>query len=316
MTSTGFPSWLTNDLVDKIRDSALDYVNRTGGDLKGCVFVVWGSRGEPVRMMTAGGEVEVQADPWAQPGRAAMLWRCSTCQNLVTSCEPAKCNACLNPWAGSVDLLSVTQKQLDAVNAKIDQNLERRKRAGIREGLGGALFFGDLQLTEPLRINYTQPVLDGIATLGPTETPDSTEAFFRKQAAALLAELDRHTHVTGAPVYVPSDILKIKYEPVSFLPPARCTCGKREVCSICSGRVEAAALSDPLDVEYDHVKLRTLLAIDESRRTEVQFVYAYRPFTAAQRAAVSAHWSAELRAKVRASAAAEQRRVVVDLEDE
>lgn len=76
---------------------------------------------------------------------------------------------------------------------------------------------------------------------------------------------------------------------------------------------------DPLDVEYDGVKLRTLLRNDEKMRTEVDG-YRNTAWTSAQRAAVSAHWSAQLRAKVQASAKAdaerERNQVVVDMEVE
>lgn len=73
---------------------------------------------------------------------------------------------------------------------------------------------------------------------------------------------------------------------------------------------------DPLDVEYDGVKLRDLLNVQRQHDQG-----GYRPvnrITPAQRAAVSAHWSAQLRAKVTASAAVDKARatsVVVDLED-
>lgn len=77
---------------------------------------------------------------------------------------------------------------------------------------------------------------------------------------------------------------------------------------------------DPLDVEYDHVKLRDLLEVDFAVRTEGHRV-AMMPLwwriqdglTPAQRAAVSAHWSAELRAKVKASREAERHVVRCDL---
>lgn len=71
---------------------------------------------------------------------------------------------------------------------------------------------------------------------------------------------------------------------------------------------------DPLDAEYDGVTLRHLLASDETHRHE-RNEPAYR-LTAVQRAAISAHWSAELRAKVEASKAKERERVVLDLNAE
>lgn len=79
---------------------------------------------------------------------------------------------------------------------------------------------------------------------------------------------------------------------------------------------------DPLDVEYDGAKLRILLERDRRHRNEVPQPPGrdkdtrWLPLTPAQRAAVSAHWSAELRAKVAAAAEAERQRVRVDLEDE
>lgn len=82
---------------------------------------------------------------------------------------------------------------------------------------------------------------------------------------------------------------------------------------------------DPLDVEYDGVKLATLLLVDETLRRDEGYTSRPQPenwrppaMTPAQRAAVSAHWSAQLRVKVAASAAVDKARapsVVVDLED-
>lgn len=73
---------------------------------------------------------------------------------------------------------------------------------------------------------------------------------------------------------------------------------------------------DPLDVEYDGATLRALLNIDDRRRDERN---PFRTLTPAQRAAVSAHWSAELRAKVAAGQAAalqsERHRITCDPRD-
>jgi hypothetical protein len=91
-----------------------------------------------------------------------------------------------------------------------------------------------------------------------------------------------------------------------------------------------------LEVRHDGVTLRDLLAAFEMLQRERHLMqynaagdlvrygspmprwYMCQPggFTPAQRAAVSAHWSAELRAKVAASKDAERRRVVVDLQDD
>ena len=77
--------------------------------------------------------------------------------------------------------------------------------------------------------------------------------------------------------------------------------------------------ADPLDAVIDGVMLRTLLDVDCDNRMDKPHPQAFR-LSPAQRSAVSAHWSAELRAKVAASTAAdrerEARRVLVDLEDE
>jgi len=78
---------------------------------------------------------------------------------------------------------------------------------------------------------------------------------------------------------------------------------------------------DPLDVPYDGVTLRDLLVVDEARRREQDIgVIPWRntdpwTWTAAQHAAISAHHSAQLRAKIAASKQAERNRVVVDLQD-
>lgn len=74
-----------------------------------------------------------------------------------------------------------------------------------------------------------------------------------------------------------------------------------------------------LDDKVDGVMLRELLEVDDDIRREV---IDRRPvwfmitdgFTPAQRAAISAHWSAELRRKVEASADRERCRVLVDVE--
>lgn len=71
---------------------------------------------------------------------------------------------------------------------------------------------------------------------------------------------------------------------------------------------------DPLDVEYDDLSLRYLLRCDELNRRENET----STFSPAQRAAISAHWSAELRAKVAASKERERSAVTyceVDADD-
>lgn len=71
---------------------------------------------------------------------------------------------------------------------------------------------------------------------------------------------------------------------------------------------------DPLDVEYDEIPLRYLLAADEDRRREHPAAAVPRRATPTQRAAISAHWSAELRKKTVAAAAREPS-VLVQLDE-
>lgn len=80
-------------------------------------------------------------------------------------------------------------------------------------------------------------------------------------------------------------------------------------------------LVEPLDVEYDGVSLRDLLEADRARRQEndVGGIIPWRnvrpwTWTPAQRAAVSAHWSAQLRLK--RQAAERDTRVVLDCAEE
>jgi hypothetical protein len=67
--------------------------------------------------------------------------------------------------------------------------------------------------------------------------------------------------------------------------------------------------SDPLDVKYDDVSLRTLLTAARGAARD-QVTPLARSLTTAQRAAVSAHWSAQLRAKLAASEAERKSREV------
>lgn len=67
---------------------------------------------------------------------------------------------------------------------------------------------------------------------------------------------------------------------------------------------------DPLDVECGGISLRQLNHLDQQGR-DIEAMGGRPtcfPFTSAQRAAISAHWSAQLRAKVAASTAAEVQR--------
>jgi hypothetical protein len=92
---------------------------------------------------------------------------------------------------------------------------------------------------------------------------------------------------------------------------------------------------DPLDVKYDGVTLREVATAYEMLQREHHLVQRNArgdivrygesmpawfmrngAFTPVQRAAVAAHWSAELRAKVTASDERDRNQVLVDLQDE
>jgi hypothetical protein len=75
---------------------------------------------------------------------------------------------------------------------------------------------------------------------------------------------------------------------------------------------------DPLDVLYDGISLRTLIKCDENSRREGSPHWcngSQKMGTPAQRAAISAHWSAQLRAKIAEAAETERRRVLIDVDD-
>lgn len=71
-----------------------------------------------------------------------------------------------------------------------------------------------------------------------------------------------------------------------------------------------------LDVKYDGVTLRLLVEQEEMRQRTERTLGSFEPFTPAQRAAVSAHWSAELRKRVEASKESDRERVVLDRDPE
>lgn len=83
----------------------------------------------------------------------------------------------------------------------------------------------------------------------------------------------------------------------------------------------AAPTADPLDTLYDCETLRSLLALDEANRRgenlkEVNGERQLWLLTAAQREAVSAYWSAQLRARVAESDAASRLTVMVEIDPE
>jgi hypothetical protein len=102
--------------------------------------------------------------------------------------------------------------------------------------------------------------------------------------------------------------------------------GWRPGCTVCVGLSGGITLSrldlpsghrqcspqpdDPLAVKYDDVPLLELLCRDQF--TQANDSRRYPALTPVQRAAVSAHWSALLRAKVAASKERDRRQVVLD----
>jgi hypothetical protein len=94
-----------------------------------------------------------------------------------------------------------------------------------------------------------------------------------------------------------------------------CICGKYDTVSWECDHGKAKPIAkppDPLDIEIDGLTLRFLLKCFRLNQQENET----STFTPAQRAAISAHWSAELRAKIAAKREAERREVRVDLWDE
>jgi hypothetical protein len=114
----------------------------------------------------------------------------------------------------------------------------------------------------------------------------------------------------GVDFAAPSDdrVDALAYMRAAMLPAPRCACGEDHPPS-------TPVVADPLDavVQPGKATLRSLLAADEAMRREGAVAF---PFSPEQRAAVSAHWSAELRRKVAASAERDRNRVLVDLQDE
>lgn len=82
-----------------------------------------------------------------------------------------------------------------------------------------------------------------------------------------------------------------------------------------AARIAALRPIEPLDVEYDGVKLFYLVQWDEMNRRSEWPTGRPHQFTPDQRTAVSAHWSTQLRAKVAASKAAERNVVTYCEED-
>lgn len=72
----------------------------------------------------------------------------------------------------------------------------------------------------------------------------------------------------------------------------------------------------PLDVEYDGWTLRKLLWWDEGARRTENRAGGRAAFTPAQREAISAHWSAQLRAKVAAAKQTEREQVVCERDED
>lgn len=77
-----------------------------------------------------------------------------------------------------------------------------------------------------------------------------------------------------------------------------CACGAGLISGVCSNLSHATP--DQLDAVIDGMRLGWLIKVDENASREGRNMVSRR-FTPAQRAAVSAHWSAQLRAKVLAT---------------
>ena len=146
---------------------------------------------------------------------------------------------------------------------------------------------------------------------------------------------DAHTHTTSAPSSVAHIALEERVNPDIDEPPASCEGCNAQVanidlldctmrCTACRARVglppigAATASPDPLDAVIDGVTLRDLLNVDAWARAEASSEARYdrQRWTPAQRAAVSTHWAAELRAKVEAGKRADRERVVLDCAEE
>lgn len=88
-------------------------------------------------------------------------------------------------------------------------------------------------------------------------------------------------------------------------------------CRKCTAEAAASAPPDPLDAVIDGVTLGELVRVNLLAECDNAAAMSKRGgFTTAQRAAVSAHWSAELRAKVAAAKERDRNEVRVDLQDE
>ena len=91
---------------------------------------------------------------------------------------------------------------------------------------------------------------------------------------------------------------------------------------VCARQALASKPINPLDVEHDGWRLGHLIEAYESSQREGRGGVGWAmagglpAFTPAQRAAVSAHWSAQLRAKVAATVERERNQVLVDPQDE
>lgn len=127
--------------------------------------------------------------------------------------------------------------------------------------------------------------------------------------------------------------------PRAFMQPPGTPASERGIvpCTVCGERwgrhygfacdpkcdpIARPATVDPLDAVIDGCSLRELLRADESNRREFALATSVGPvrvrasITPAQRAAISAHWSAELRAKVAAAKERDRNEVRVDLQDD
>lgn len=264
------PSWLRTR-VTEIHQQVNAMLER-GESIKGVVLVVGGPDGGRASLMTAGGPVDVRCDPWCPSGTITTAWMCS-CGSLFMDnrSQLRKCDACL---------------RAERVAAARSWYMPSDGSQPSKHGPGGK------------------------GGSGPCDSDCAKCAFMDRSYK--LGDAVTFQHGISAGIRPPAPV----YGVVSRVVNGRVTemladNGARYDVTVCpSGlrpRDPAATPKpvDPLDVEHAGVKLRTLLEVDErARRGEIPAGHLrHNHLTPAQRAAVSAHWSAELRAKVAASKA-------------
>ena len=226
---------------------------------------------------TCAGNVEIRSDRWKSEGaRPSRVYRCSCARLFLDdSTRSGKCSVCLPPRPFAQGDDLYVDTKAGAVKIA-GPSYEQVKAQQVESKLGGLEAW--LPTSKPL-YKFAEPGA-GSADFASMLNEAQRRMLEQQQAMAM-------KHLAAM---LPRDVA------VKSVPPKPV---------------------DPLDVEYDGITLRVLLERDRQRRTEdpdSAWRSHVRP-SPAQRAAVSAHWSAELRAKVKASAERERNTVVVDLEE-